>query len=61
MRWISINEKVPKDDETVIIYHDVTRRTSIGWYDEEDCVFFNYDGILPVVVTHWCEILEKDF
>ena len=58
--WISTKDKLPVDDLTVVLLNDKTKTVSLGWYAEEEQLFTTYDGNLPVVVTHWLELPDRD-
>lgn len=52
MEWIKVEDTLPLDDETVILYNSSRCTLSLGWYDEEDKLFQIFDCNLPVMITH---------
>jgi Protein of unknown function (DUF551) len=63
MEWISIKDKFPEDDETVIgINHNSWGLTSpiVVYFEKDEKEFFSvYDShSIPIKITHWCRTPE---
>ncbi len=55
MKWINVEDRLPKDDESVLVTNkkieDMIHR---AYYEEETNCFFSLECFhVPVEVTHW--------
>jgi len=58
MKWISVKDKLPKDDQTVLMCEENQDcLPNIGWYEAKDCIpgFYvaNTLTTIRMHVTHW--------
>lgn len=65
MEWISVKDKLPKEDETVLVFDGVI---NLGRYGSErgknKKLFWGYNidwdgGSLPIKCTHWMPLPES--
>ncbi len=62
-KWISVEKKLPKDDETVLGANSKMKDylPVFCYYDEEVQNFFFVDNCsYPIVITHWTEVPRVD-
>lgn len=59
MNWISVNERLPDDDITVLIYmpgNKCGETVWIGYHDADE--WYEPEGLCVDEVTHWMELPE---
>lgn len=61
MNWISVNDRLPEEDELVFTYAsslDNTEKPNIGFLYKGVWVNRRFNGLVDV--THWCEITDPN-
>lgn len=53
-QWISVDERLPKDDETVLTYSSYGY--VLAYYSEQDRMWFAYGNYGDINPTHWLPI-----
>lgn len=58
MEWINVIDKLPKDDQTVLMVEKGQDGIPvIGWYEDKDCIHGFYPAhsfqAIRMHVTHW--------
>lgn len=54
--WISVKDKLPEDDEYVLIYHNGSKAIKISWYSSfNEKWMMDYNNIH---ITHWQPLPE---
>lgn len=59
MKWISVKDELPVDDQTVLITHTkIDKMIHTAYYEEETDSFFSLNSFhaLPIEITHWMEL-----
>jgi hypothetical protein len=54
MKWISVEDRLPIDDESVLVW-DKKCGATFGYYVDKDW-FLNKDGRIETYISHWQEI-----
>ena len=53
--WISVEDRLPEDDETVWVHYDNEQNYGYCWNKRW---FLNQDGRIKIKVTHWQPLPE---
>jgi len=55
MKWISVKEQLPEDDQTILVYNPRASLFQLGYYLKDEDSFYSIESYFafPLHVTHW--------
>lgn len=57
-RWIPVTERLPEDDDDVLIMPRNANCVNVGYFNVNSKAWYDYVGMVPADITHWMPLPE---